>query len=134
MKKFEEIIKDMEEIQESYRGDRGFDAAQIARIGMEYLKGQLKAALEELAILREDFVARAEFKTIQDQLAEEKRWCCWRLSPEDIEMVARENLEMDHQFSEDEIFEIRHNFKKSMEYNNENWQEILEIAIEDALS
>ena len=62
-----------------------------------------------------------------------KEWVCWTLSIEDIEEVCKE-LGVDFKkLSEDNIEDIAYKFKKGFEFGNEDWDLILEDAINNSL-
>ena len=70
----------------------------------------------------------------KDELGEES-WCCWPLSKEDIDIVYAKRLKGDYdiELSNDHYIDVLRVFKKAFEYNNDNWQEILEGAIEEVI-
>lgn len=57
-----------------------------------------------------------------------REWGMWTLSPEDVEVKARE---MGVELTPDQVLDLRHRFKKGFDAAVENWQEILAEAIEE---
>jgi hypothetical protein len=61
-----------------------------------------------------------------------REWVCWILSKEDIDWVAKKNG-IKEGSSKDEYEAIARQFRKGLEWAMDDWEEILETAIEDVM-